>query len=531
MKVLLVCMPFADLSRPALGLSLLKARLHETGVACDVAYLNLAFGQMVGAEDYGRVCPGLPSVTLAGEWVFAAALNGTDGGDAQEYVADVLEHGWRPGQAEVEAALRARSLARRFLDDALSRVPWSEYDIVGFGSFGAQNAAALALARRVTERHPAVRVVFGGHNWSGSMGIALHRQFPFVDTAFLGHADASFPQLVRALARGDDAAARAAPGTCWRSADGRQHVTAAGPARLLDALPTPDHGDYFRALRDNGMDGRLEAAVPLETSRGCWWAKRTPCMFCGGNGEEDRYSSKSPSRILQEIRELAVAWPGRLLDVADNVVSPRFLSDVLPGLAGSPEPPRLHFRIRPDVTLDSLKLIAAANASVMCGIESLDDGLLALINKGVSRRENLRLLQRCAELGVRVDWNLLFAIPGEAASDYARQVELIDDLVALDPPAGVAPLALERYSPFWLRPAEHGFGTPRAAAAYSYVYPFPRSTLAEIAYFFDHDYSPSLSVRLHVTRLQRAVEAWQEQRRESRLDPGRGRADRPAQNA
>ncbi|MEA2264147.1 MAG: hypothetical protein QOJ51_6972, partial [Acidobacteriaceae bacterium] len=40
MKVLLVSMPFGALERQALGLSLLKARLTQTGTACDVRYLT-----------------------------------------------------------------------------------------------------------------------------------------------------------------------------------------------------------------------------------------------------------------------------------------------------------------------------------------------------------------------------------------------------------------------------------------------------------------------------------------------------------
>ena len=38
MKVLLLNMPFVSLSRPSIGLSLLKARLAEEGIACTIGY-------------------------------------------------------------------------------------------------------------------------------------------------------------------------------------------------------------------------------------------------------------------------------------------------------------------------------------------------------------------------------------------------------------------------------------------------------------------------------------------------------------
>ena len=146
----------------------------------------------------------------------------------------------------------------------------------------------------------------------------------------------------------------------------------------------------------------------------------------------------------------------------------------------------------------------------MCGIESLDDHLLSLMNKGVTAADNLRFLERCRELGIGVDWNLLFAVPGESVNDYARQVELIDGLSGTEPPDAVLPIVLERYSPFWQRPEENGFGKPRPAAAYRHIYPFAAGELADIALFFDHDYQPGLGVHLHVTRLRRSVEEWRD---------------------
>ena len=51
-KVLLLSCPFGALERPSLGLSLLKARLQEEGVACDVKYLGFPFADQIGVENY-----------------------------------------------------------------------------------------------------------------------------------------------------------------------------------------------------------------------------------------------------------------------------------------------------------------------------------------------------------------------------------------------------------------------------------------------------------------------------------------------
>ena len=48
-RVVLVHMPFADINRPSIGLSLLKDGLNRAGIACDVVYLNLRFAEFIGS--------------------------------------------------------------------------------------------------------------------------------------------------------------------------------------------------------------------------------------------------------------------------------------------------------------------------------------------------------------------------------------------------------------------------------------------------------------------------------------------------
>ena len=45
-------------------------------------------------------------------------------------------------------------------------------------------------------------IAFGGANWEEAMGVALQREFPFVDLAFSGEADESFPAVIEARRRG-----------------------------------------------------------------------------------------------------------------------------------------------------------------------------------------------------------------------------------------------------------------------------------------------------------------------------------------
>jgi len=523
-KVLLVCSPYASIDRPALGVSLLKAQLLRLDIACDVAYLNVGFAGRLGRDEYARVAEA-PCLALAGDWTFARALWDRDLLDPRSYIEEVLgpmSDGCRDG---VQAVLRARSLAPAFIEAVLHELPWTEYGVVGFSSSAFQNVAALGLARRVKETFPAITIVFGGQNWYGKLGRTLHRLMPFVDFALSGEADDSLPRLIQLLAQDSGGGLDSVPGLSSRRARNPQRATPELPTGDLDGLADPDYSDFFDwRARDTSLSSD-PPVLPMETSRGCWWACRRGCSFCALNRRGIAYRTKSRDRILLEMDGLVKRWPGHPIEIVDNIVSPGFLDEVVPRLAARPDRPRISFKVRPDTPLRRLRSIATANASLMCGIESLSDNVLALMDKGVTSLQNVTFLERCRSLGIPVDWNLLYGAPGECPEDYTSQVELIASLPFLEPPDAVAPIILERGSAMWRESAERGFGTPRPAAAYRHVYPFAEADLADIAFFFEHDYRMSFTLSLRVAQLVRAVRAWRvrtgpaELSRESRQGP------------
>jgi hypothetical protein len=104
----------------------------------------------------------------------------------------------------------------------------------------------------------------------------------------------------------------------------------------------------------------------------------------------------------------------------------------------------------------------------------------------------VQLLKWCVELGIGVDWNVLYGFPGETAEDYARSRELLDAIRFLPPPTGYGKIRLDRFSPYFESPAAFGFTNVRPSIPYPFLYPFPAESLARIAYYFDYDYAPEV---------------------------------------
>lgn len=487
-RVLLVSMPWAALDRPSLALGLLAPELERVGAHCDVRHLAFAFADYIGLETYQWVHREVPYTAFAGDWVFTQALYGDRPAVDRAYVDGVLRGTWQLTDADVDRLVRLRPYCGHFLDHCLDAIDWGGYDVVGFTSTFEQNIASLALARRVKERHPSVTTVFGGANWEGEMGVALHEQLDFVDVVCSGEADETLPRLVTALRRGDDLAA--IRGLVLRR-DGRTVST--GPAPLvsaLDALPMPSFDPWFADLAASPSALDVTPTVLTETSRGCWWGAKHHCTFCGLNGGSMQFRSKSAERVMEELRFLHDRHGGESIALADNIMDMAYFRTLLPMLERERLPLSLFYEVKANLGHEQLRQLAAAGVRhLQPGIESFSDHVLELMSKGTTALQNVQLLKWCKELGIRPEWNLLYGFPGETAEDYERMTALIGAIGHLDPPVACGPVRLDRFSPYFERPEEHGVVGIRPLEPYRALYPFAPETLARVAYYFDFDYA------------------------------------------
>jgi ribosomal peptide maturation radical SAM protein 1 len=487
-------MPFGALDRPALGLSLLKPALAGRGIACDVRYLNFAFSDLVGSSLYQWIGTEVPYTAFAGDWTFTGQLYGDDPARRRAYVDEVLRGTWRLTDQEVGGVLEVARMARPFLDTWLAAIPWSDYALVGFTSTFEQNIASLAFAKRIKAAHPKLPIVFGGANWEGPMGVALHRQFPFVDLVCSGEADCSFPELASRIVEGkpvDDPPIR---GVVWRANGETQHFGAAEPVRVLDDLPIPDFADYFHDLEQSPSGSGVVPSVLFESSRGCWWGAKSHCTFCGLNGGTMAFRSKSAARLLAEIDELAERWRFDFLEAVDNILDMRYFDEVLPALEGRGL--RFFYEVKSNLSRAQVETLARAGVfRIQPGIESMNDHVLRLMRKGTTALRNVQLLKWCREYGVGVDFNILYGFPGETAEDYTQMLGILRTIRFLGAPAACGPVRMDRFSPYFEASASFGMTNVRPLAAYGHLYPFAGAALHDIAYYFDYDYEAAVDPR------------------------------------
>ena len=506
MRVLLLSMPFAALERPSLGLGLLKSALREAGFDCDVRYLGFPFAEFIGYEAYQLLHGGLPYTAFAGDWLFTRSLYGDRPEADAAYLETVLRDTWQLDPDRITRIVALRAYCEPFLDHCMETLSLADYDIVGFTSTFEQNLASLALARRIKMAFPDKVIAFGGANWEGVMGEALHETFGFVDYVCSGEADVSFPALVRSLAAYGDGSG--IPGVTCRVGHATVTAPPAPPIADLDTLPIPDFADYLDAVMSSPAAVDVTPTLMLETSRGCWWGAKHHCTFCGLNGLTMAFRSKSADRVIAELETLRETYGVQSVSVVDNILDMRYFATLLPMLAALPYRYALFYEVKANLTRERVGQLAEAGIThIQPGIESLSDHVLALMNKGTTALQNVQLLKWCREYGIQPEWNLLYGFPGETPDDYAAMLPLVDAIDFLNPPTAHGPVRLDQFSPYHDDPGRHGIVRVRPQVPYRFLYP-DDERLGRIAYYFDFEYADGRDPMSYCRPLLARVRAW-----------------------
>jgi ribosomal peptide maturation radical SAM protein 1 len=504
MDVLFAVLPFAEPTRPVIGVSLLKAAISLKGFTSEICYFNLAFAETIGLDGYTRLAEVLPPESLVGEWFFADCVFGERVPPARDYVATVLPQYPIPNWF-VPEIMRFRGAREAFLNRCVSEICRREPRVVGFTTAFHQTCACLAVASRLKQLPNPPIIIFGGANCEGEMGRQLVRSFPSIDYVCIGEGDIVFPLFLERVLR--DGKPEAIPGIVRRGED----AMPGGPplVRDLDELPIPDYADYFAQLAGSSLSATMAPELPIETSRGCWWGAVNHCTFCGLNGETMAYRSKSPERVLLELRVLVESYEVDRVSSVDNILDLKYIRTVFPRIGSLGRRPKLFFETKANLRFDQLATLRNGGVDILLpGIESFGNEILRLMRKGCTGLQNLQFLRWCEELGIHPLWNLLFGFPGEPQSEYDEMAELVPKITHLVPPSACGPFRLDRFSPLFTRSRELGLTQVRPSHAYYYVFPLGRSDLEKLAYHFDFDYADGRNPWSYTSSVNKEMIRW-----------------------
>lgn len=502
MDVVFAVLPFADVERPAIGVSLLKAEIEALGFSASICYFNIKLAEMIGNDLYLQISETLPSETLVGDWFFADMVF-DDLPDEQEYTRKIL--GKYESPEKINEISRARRVRKEYVNYCAEQLYAKRPRLLGFTTTFHQTCVCLAVAKRIKEMPDPPPIIFGGANCEGEMGLQLLRSFPWIDYVCTREGDVAVPAFVQGFLTGDDF--ELPSGILQQGVS--TELTLPDLVRNLDDLPIPDFADYFETFRASPLSEKIKPELLIETSRGCWWGAKSHCTFCGLNGETMSFRSKSPERAMSEMRFLSEHYDVKKMSCVDNILDLRYIPTLFPQLAESGLNLELFYEIKSNMNYEQISALSKGGVrAVQPGIESLSNDVLRLMKKGCTGLQNIQLLRWCLEHDIFVAWNMLAGFPTEDPAEYERMAELLPLLEHLQPPTSCFPIRLDRFSPLFTRAEEFGLQRVRPNPAYYYVYPLGRRELSNLAYFFDFDFPDKRNPHDYLGALKRSSNEW-----------------------
>jgi magnesium-protoporphyrin IX monomethyl ester (oxidative) cyclase len=500
--------------RPALGVSQLTANLREQGFPARILYSNFRFADMIGLDLYQWIS-NYTVHTMLGEFLFSDVLfhhsdekieqyvkNVLSGSDNEDYLTQLFpyenfSHNFR------RLMHQALTFCEKVAEEICVQKPW----LIGLTSSFQQNCASLAIIKHVKQRKPDILTVMGGANCAAEMGEALFRLFPDVDYIGQGECDHSFVNLIKSLQNENKQAVL--PGILSRGNDKPPPAAQLLQSEDLNRLPSPDFKDYFAQMEVMSFADRVSPGLVMETSRGCWWGVKHPCTFCGFNGEDRMFRSKSASRSMDELASLVIRYGIRHIRMVDNILDMRYFKTFLPEHADQPIAD-LFYETRSNLSKPQVRLLARSQVRwIQPGIESLSDQALQLMRKGTTKMQNIQTLKWCSEYGIWAGWNYLYGFPGENEEEIVEIARELEALHHLQPPSIPGPLRVDRFSTYFNNPAKYRLEPVRPAVPYHYIYPLPNESLKQIAYYYLSDKFENVRKRDAFKTLRGSIKAWQ----------------------
>jgi len=505
--VIFPVLPFAATGEPLLSASLLKATAENAGFSCTVKYFNFHFADKISLHTYKSISRNFASRSLAGDWIFSEAVFGRNAPAESSYIDHLIEDysrleddvpygvkfnkGMSFSHYVVERLIpemqAVRSIAKQCINYYARQIYKTGARIVAFSTSCHQACSCLAVAKKLKQFPSPPVIIFGGPNCFGEMGMQWMKSFPWIDYVCTGEGEEVFHRFIKQVLSNGSAASIAG---ILRQGQARG-LTLPRLIRNLDRTSYPDFSDYFLQLKRSPLKHVTGLpALPFESSRGCWWGQHQQCTFCGNFGHTIRYRSKSPRRVINELRYQTDKYEFRNISCVDDAIDTSHINTVFPELKRNGPSIPIYFQTRTNLSRKDVRTLREGSVTVIQpGIESLGDNVLKLMKKGGNVLQNIQLLKSCVAEDMAVSWRILFGIPGEPQEEYQKMAELIPLLTHLQPPIACVPVSLKRFSPYWENPEKFGINDVKPWESYKHIYPLSSDELSRLAYFFDFRFS------------------------------------------
>jgi radical SAM superfamily enzyme YgiQ (UPF0313 family) len=302
-----------------------------------------------------------------------------------------------------------------------------------------QLPGALCLARAIKEGTGRT-VIMGGTFFSGGVPASWKEHRRWVDMIVVGGGE----EPLAAILQGQDH-----PDIVRLAGEWEPSVLATARSKDMDPLGAPDFSDL--PLREYYSP---HPVIPLQMSSGCYWGK---CTFCAHYMTSAKaYQQRSAGGVVEEI-EQHVRNGIRHFAFVDSVVSPVRLKQFSDAVIERGLDIAWSVMAKPQNGFPSrvLERIAEAGCKyIHWGVESANQRILDLMDKGSVVADVEELLARSHHAGIRNHVFMMFGFPTETRAEMQDTLDFLERMRPYLAVVGRTTFVLEDQTPVWRHPEQ-----------------------------------------------------------------------------
>ena len=304
----------------------------------------------------------------------------------------------------------------------LSKADWNDYGLVGISIIHVgQVIPGLTLARILRNRYPHLHIVIGGSVFARHQDILQDKKALFEEmfhSIVLFEGELPLDQLIKRLKNGQSL--DTVPNLIHLNSG--EIVRNPGAKSLsYDKLACPNFDDL-----PLGKYLMPYPVLPYMASRSCYWGK---CTFCTHSFIYDsHYRKENESKVAEDLDALGKKYNTKYFTFSDEAISPNAFDRMSKAILSQGVEMRalgmLKFESDSVETVDLFKnMYQAGFLMLFFGLESANDRVLSIIDKGCDQATEKRVLENSSLAGI---WNHLYLFFGFPTEEKHEAQETID---------------------------------------------------------------------------------------------------------
>jgi len=295
-------------------------------------------------------------------------------------------------------------------------------ELIGISICGnSQFLSGLKIANLIKKESPETYVVIGGPMTTYIIKCIYDYQklFSFFDGIILGDGEKALLRLVEGVSKSkfDDI-----PNLVYidKNRKIRKNLII---NEDLNSLPPPSFDGLPLGLYFN------PSTLPIQTSRGCYWAKCTFCNYKSVIGCE-RYREKCIPKVVDEIRCLIDKYDMKKISIEDDCIYPSRMNQLANEIIKNKLNISWYAYVRPEKGFTSIILSKMARSGckeLYFGIESGCQRILDLMKKGTEIKTMGDVLKKAKENGISNTIFIIVGFPTETFDEINETIKFVSN--------------------------------------------------------------------------------------------------------